>query len=235
MELSKRLKFIANHIDKCDSLIDVGTDHGYIPIYAVKNNLCRKAIASDINKGPVEKARLNAALDKVSSQVEVRLGGGLETVSRGEVDAAVIAGMGGHLIIDILEKDKKKLPDYKFIILQPAQNPEVLREYLYNNDYEIIDEDICLDEDIFYELFKVRRKKVNRTEFDPIFYEFSPVLIKNKNPLFFSFLEFKEQKYNKILKFIKEDSENSKRRKMEIIKKLDAINSFKKGVILNES
>ena len=59
MELSKRLKFIANHIEKCKSIADIGTDHGYIPIYAVKNNLCESAIASDINKDPVRKSKLN--------------------------------------------------------------------------------------------------------------------------------------------------------------------------------
>jgi tRNA (adenine22-N1)-methyltransferase len=227
MELSKRLKFIADHIDKCDSLIDVGTDHGYIPIYAVKKKLCNKAIASDINKGPVEKAKLNASLDGVSSKVEVRLGGGLETVKKGEVEAVVIAGMGGNLIINILEKDKNKLPLYKFMILQPAQNPEVLREYLYTNGYEIIDEDICLDEGIFYELFKVRKSKDIKLSLDPIFYEFSSMLLKKKHPLFYSYLEFKEEKYKKILGLIKEDSESSKARKQEIIDKLKAIESLK--------
>lgn len=230
MELSKRLKFIAGHIDKCDSLIDVGTDHGYIPIYAVKNNLCNKAIASDINKGPVEKAKLNASLDGVSSQVQVRLGGGLEVVKKGEVEAVVIAGMGGNLIINILEKDKKKLSLYKFMILQPAQNPEVLREYLYTNGYEIIEEDICLDEGIFYELFKVRKSEDMKVSIDPIFYEFSSILLKRKHPLFHSFLEYKEEKYKKILELIKEESESSKKRRIEIIEKLKTIEIFKEEV-----
>ena len=230
MELSKRLKFIADHIDKCDSLIDVGTDHGYIPIYAVKNNLCNKAIASDINKGPVEKAKLNASLDGVSSQVKVRLGGGLETVKKGEVEAVIIAGMGGNLIINILEKDKEKLPLYKFMILQPAQNPEVLREYLYTKGYEIICEDLCQDEGIFYELFKVRKNKEMKISIDPIFYEFSSVLLKERHPLIYSYLECKEEKYKKILELIKEESESSKIRRAEIIEKLKAIESFKKDV-----
>ena len=95
MELSKRLQFIADHIDRCKTIIDVGTDHGYIPIYSVKNNLCEKAIASDINKDPVKKAEMNAALEGVKSSVEVRLGGGLEVINIGDAEAVVIAGMGG--------------------------------------------------------------------------------------------------------------------------------------------
>ena len=140
MDISKRLEFIANHIDKCESIIDVGTDHGYIPIYAVKKGLCNKAIASDINKDPVKKAQLNVAIEGLSKKIDVRLGGGLQTVDIKEVEGVVIAGMGGNLIRDILEHDKKKLPFYKFLILQPAQNPEVLREYLYNNGYEVLED-----------------------------------------------------------------------------------------------
>lgn len=231
MELSKRLKFIANYIDKCKCIVDVGTDHGYIPIYAVKNNLCEQAIASDINKDPVKKAQLNASLEGLGDKIDVRLGGGLEVVKKGEVEGVVIAGMGGNLIRDILEHDKDKLPLIKFMILQPAQNPEVLREYLYTNAYEIIDEDICYDEGIYYELFKVRKSQSNvKTELDAIFYEFSPLLLKKKNPLLVPFLESKEAKYKKILSFIKDDTDSAIKRKEEIKSKLNYIESFKKEV-----
>lgn len=231
MELSKRLRFIADYIDKCESIIDVGTDHGYIPIFAVKNNICKKAIASDINKEPVKKAHLNASFEGLGDKIDVRLGGGLEVVKKGEVEGCIIAGMGGNLIRDILEKDKMKLPFFKFMILQPAQNPEVLREYLYTNGYEILAEDICVDEGIYYELFKVKKSNSEgKTELDPIFYEFSPIIIKNKSPLLLGFLESKEEKYNKILSFIKDDTESAKARKKEIIKKLEFIKNFKKEV-----
>ncbi|MBD7909770.1 MULTISPECIES: class I SAM-dependent methyltransferase [Clostridium] len=228
MELSKRLMFIADYIDKCNSIIDVGTDHGYIPIYAVKKGLCERAIASDINKDPVKKAKLNVVLENVEDKVEVRFGGGLETVKKGEVDSVVIAGMGGNLIRDILEKDKNKLLSYKFMILQPAQNPEVLREYLYTNGYEILAEDLCLDEGIYYELFKVKKSNsVGLTELNPIFYEISPILLREKHKLMNSYLESKKEKYEKILRFIKDDSESAKKRKDEISDKLDYIQRFK--------
>lgn len=227
MELSKRLKLIIKHMDKCKSMIDVGSDHGYIPIYAVKNNICDTAIASDINIGPVEKAKLNASLDGVADKVDVRLGGGLETVKLGEVEAVVIAGMGGNLIRDILEHDKDKLPLYKYMILLPAQNPEVLRKYLYLNGYEIIEEDLCIDENIYYELFKVRKCEGNIMELDEIFYEFSPMLLKKKHPLMKEYIQNKEEKYNKILQFINDDSEGARKRKSEIEDKLNIIDRLK--------
>lgn len=232
MELSKRLQFIADHIDRCKTIIDVGTDHGYIPIYSVKNNLCEKAIASDINKDPVKKAEMNAALEGVKSSVEVRLGGGLEVINIGDAEAVVIAGMGGNLIRDILEKDIEKTASFKYLILQPAQNPEVLREYLYNNGYEIMEEDLCLDEGIYYELFKV--KKINTAEkvsLDPIYYEISPRLLKDKNKLMLSYLESKEEKYSKILGFIKDTSESALKRRKDIEDKLKEIENFKKVLV----
>lgn len=229
MELSKRLQFIADHIDKCKSIIDVGTDHGYIPIYCVQNNLCERAIASDINKEPVKKAEMNAGLEGVKKNIDVRLGGGFDVIKAGEVEGAVIAGMGGNLIRDILEKEIEKTKAFKFLILQPAQNPEVLREYLYNNGYEIIDEDLCIDEDIYYELFKVRKtQNSEKCNLDKIYYEFSPRLLKDKNKLMLPYLESKEEKYKRILSFIKDDSESALNRKRDIENKLKEIESFKK-------
>ena len=227
MELSNRLKFIAHNIDNCKNLIDVGSDHGYIPIYAVKNNICNNAIASDINVGPVEKAKMNVMFEGVSDKVDVRLGGGLSTVKVKEVEAVVIAGMGGNLIKDILETDMNKVKLYKFLVLQPAQNPEILREYLYNNGYDILCEDLCKDDGIFYELFKVKKSNSPKVEMDSIFYEISPYLLKNKHPLMKEYLEHKEEKYNRILSLIKDNSESANKRKKEIEEKLNLISKFK--------
>lgn len=230
MELSNRLKFVANHINKCESIVDIGTDHGYIPIYAVKNGICKRAIATDINKGPVEKAKLNISIEGESEKIKVRLGSGLEPVLAGEVDGVIIAGMGGNLIRDILEKDKKKIAKFKFIILQPAQNPEVLREYLYKNDYQIISEDLCFDDGIYYELFKVKENKDVKSIVEPIFYEISQSLINENHPLIKEYLIYKEEKYKKILSLIKEDTDSAKKRKNEIKEKLIYIEKFKNEV-----
>ena len=226
MELSKRLNWILEKVDKCETIIDVGTDHGYIPIKLIKDNIASRVIASDINKEPLEKARINASLDGVIEKVDLRLGGGLKTLKSKEVQGIIIAGMGGNLIRDILEHDKRKLPFYKFLILQPAQNPEVLREYLYNNGYEILEEDLCFDEGIYYELFKVRKNSKENMKLDPIYYEFSPVLLKDKHPLMIGYLKEKEEKYNRIVSFIKEDSESAIRRKKEVQDKLNEIKRF---------
>lgn len=226
MELSKRLKLIVDNVDKVAVIADIGTDHGYIPLYLLKNSLCEKAIASDINKDPLDKARLNAILEGMGDELEFRLGDGLKTIKNKEVQAVVIAGMGGNLIRDILEAKIQVVNNLDYLILLPAQNPEVLREYLYNNDYEIIKEDLCLDEDKYYELFKVRRKEGENTILDPIYYEVSPKLLMGKHPLMKEYLTYKFDNYNKIVSFITESTVPATERRKEIQEKIEVISNM---------
>lgn len=225
MELSKRLMCIVNNMDKCESVIDVGTDHGYIPIYAVKNKICSKAIASDINKGPKEKAESNVRFEGISDKIQCRLGAGLATVKLGEVEAAIIAGMGGNLIRDIIVQDIKKVQKFEYMILQPAQNAEILREFLYKGSFEILKEDLVIDENIFYEVFKVKYNKnkideVKDIKEDSFYYEISTRLIEDKHPLIKDFIQNKLERYKVILSFIKEDTESAVKRKEEITAKI---------------
>lgn len=225
MELSKRLKRIAEHVDKCESVADIGTDHGYIPIYLVKEGICKKAIASDINKGPIEKAKVNVAFEGVSDKIKCLLGPGLNPLKVGEVNGVILAGMGGNLTRDILLADMDKVKKYDFIILQPAQNPEVLREFLYKNDYEIIDEDLIKDEGRFYELFKVKyNENSEKLVFeDELEYEVSPLLREKGHPLFKEFIEEKISRCETILSFIKEDTEVAKKRKIDLEEKINKL------------
>lgn len=225
MELSKRLKRIAEHVDKCESVADIGTDHGYIPIYLVKEGICKKAIASDINKGPIEKAKVNVAFEGVSDKVKCLLGPGLNPLKVGEVNGVILAGMGGNLTRDILLADMDKVKKYDFIILQPAQNPEVLREFLYKNDYEIIDEDLIKDEGRFYELFKVKyNENSEKLVFeDELEYEVSTLLREKNHPLFKEFIEEKINRCETILSFIKEDTESAKKRKSDLEEKINKL------------
>lgn len=225
MELSKRLKRIAEHVDKCESVADIGTDHGYIPIYLVKEGICEKAIASDINKGPIEKAKVNVTFEGVSNKIKCLLGPGLNPLKVGEVNGVILAGMGGNLTRDILLADMEKVKKYDFIILQPAQNPEVLREFLYKNDYEIIDEDLIKDEGRFYELFKVKyNKNSEKLVFeDELEYEVSPLLREKNHPLFKEFIEEKINRCETILSFIKEDTEAAKKRKSDLEEKINKL------------
>ncbi|MFU7514522.1 tRNA (adenine(22)-N(1))-methyltransferase [Clostridium sp. HCS.1] len=226
MELSKRLNFIINNIDKTSVLADIGTDHGYIPLYATQNGICDKAIAIDINKDPLDKARLNAILEGAGDELEFRLGDGLNPLEKDEVEAVIIAGMGGNLIRDILEESIDKVTSLNYLILVPAQNPEVLREYLYNNDYEIISENLCEEDGIYYELFKVRKKEGESMGLDSIYYEISPKLLMQKHPLMKDYLNSKVDNYKKILSFITESTVSARDRRTAVEEKINIISNM---------
>ena len=226
MDVSKRIEFIIGNLEKVNTLADIGTDHGYVPLMAIEREICEKAIACDINKDPLDKARLNAILEGFGDELEFRLGGGFEPLNIDEANEVVIAGMGGNLIRDILEADKEKVKNVDYLILVPAQNPEVLREYLYTNNYEIIKEDLCFDEGIYYELFKVRSAEGQTTELDSIYYEISPILLRSKHSLMKDFLQNKIDEYNKILGFITEATVSANKRREEIKEKISIITSM---------
>lgn len=226
MEVSNRIEFIIENLENVEVLADIGTDHGYVLLIALERGICNKAIACDINKDPLDKARLNAILEGAGDELEFRLGGGFEPLEVNEANEVVIAGMGGNLIRDILEADLEKVKSAEYLILVPAQNPEVLREYLYKNNYEIIKEDLCLDEGIYYELFKVRSAEGQTTELDSIYYEISPILLRSKHSLMKDFLQNKIDEYNKILGFITEATVSANKRREEIKEKISIITSM---------
>lgn len=227
MDKSKRIEFIVSNLEKVTTLADIGTDHGYVPLLALRNELCEKAIACDINKDPLAKGKLNAILEGIDDKIEFRLGNGFEPLNINEVEEVVIAGMGGNLIRDIIQKDLNKAASCKYLVLIPAQNPEVLREYLYKNDFEIITEDLCFDEGIYYELFKVRKAEGQATELDSIYYEISPMLLRSKHPLMKNYIDYKINEYNKILGFITDESPSALKRKAEVSEKIEILNRMK--------
>lgn len=223
MELSLRLQTICNMINNCKTIADIGTDHGYIPIYFIKNKICESAIACDINKGPLEKAKKNIELEKLEHNISLRLGSGFDVLTSGEVNAAIIAGMGGHLIKDLIEAGMEVFKSLDYLILQPVQNPDVLRKYIYDSGFEVIEEELCIDEKIFYEIIKIKysNKNENIRDFEnDIFYEVSYDLIKQKHPLVNEFIQYKINKYSNILQYIQEDSSLANIRKKEIEEKI---------------
>ena len=215
MDISLRLKCIANQIDLCHSVGDVGTDHGYIPIYLIKQGKCKTAIASDINQGSLEKAKFNVAIQNMEADIECRLGSGLSIFKPKEVDSIIIAGMGGNLIRDIIEDGLEIFKSMEYAVLQPVQNPEVLRKYLLEKGFVIIDEDLCKDEDKYYEIIKVKFA-ANSIKKDDIFYEISEELIMKRHPLLKEYLNFKIERYSKVFSNISQDTPLSQKRKAEL-------------------
>jgi tRNA (adenine22-N1)-methyltransferase len=229
MIISHRLESIGKLVDPVESIIDVGTDHGYLPIYLINKGIVKTIIASDINRGPVEKARQNIIKDNVQDKIQCRLGGGLTTVKHGEVNATVIAGMGGNLIKDILEESFDLIKTMEYLILQPVQNPEVLRKYLYENNYIILDEELCYDEGKYYEIIKAKYDEnaqlIYGTE---VFYLIGEKLIAKKHSLVKEYIYFRINKYENILEFIQDEGDSSTQRKKQLINYVEGLKEMLK-------
>ena len=102
MELSKRLQAVAGFVSEGNRLVDVGTDHGYIPIYLVKTGKIPSAIAMDVKKGPLSRAEEHIGQAGLDAYIECRLSDGLRGLKPGEGESLLLAGMGGNLMIRIL-------------------------------------------------------------------------------------------------------------------------------------
>ena len=168
MELSPRLLKIASLVPKGSKLADVGTDHGYIPLYLLENNIIEYALAMDVNPMPLKKAEDNITLAGFGNACDFRLSNGLEKLSPNEVDIVVIAGMGGILMQDILSRGKKSItPNTKFI-LQPMIAPIELRTFLYENGFNIENEYVVREDNKFYNIMYVSVGKCTPSQNDLI-------------------------------------------------------------------
>lgn len=186
MELSKRLYAVAGLVTEGASVADIGTDHGYVPIYLIKNNIASKVIAMDINKGPLERARMHIIGHGLKGQIETRLSDGLKNLEPGEVDAFIAAGMGGGLVIKILEDSKAVVDSLKFAILQPQSEIAKVRKYLNRNGLVIIDEDMVEEDGKFYPMMKVVHGEPQA--YEEYEYIFGKLLLEKKHPVLHKFL-----------------------------------------------
>lgn len=200
MKLSVRLQKIVEIIPACPVIADIGTDHAYVPCELLLQGKVQRAIAADINQKPLDKAKRTAQGQGCIDRMDFRLGSGLAVLSPGEVQGAVLAGMGGELIKDLLANSPEVVQALDFLVLQPAQNPEVLRKYLYSGDYRILSEDLVRESDgRFYEYFLVSPQPdlslCDLTDFDHLI---SPILKAEHHPLLPEFLRAKMEEISQI-------------------------------------
>ena len=199
MKLTDRLLKIASLVDEGKKIADIGTDHGYIPVYLLNNNKIDYAILADVNKGPLENAKKEVRHNKLDEKVDLRLGSGLEVLNPNEVDEVIIAGMGGILISELLEAKKSVSQTVDKLILQPMQAQNELRKYLYNNGYEILNEVLVKEDFRIYEIIVAKYTGKNTEVNDDIYYEIGSKLIENNDKLLHEFINKKINSYEGII------------------------------------
>ena len=153
VELGPRLKTVASFLEGVTLLCDVGSDHAYLPVYAIQHGLITHAIAGEVVKGPYESATQTVQDYVLNDKISVRLANGLAAFdAEDQIDVIVIAGMGGGLIADILDNGSAKLASVKRLILQPNNREDELRRWLCSHNFQIIEEAIVEENGKFYEI-----------------------------------------------------------------------------------
>ena len=137
MQLSKRLSAVAEFVTPGGCLVDVGTDHGYVPIALLEQKKISSAIAMDVNRGPLERAREHITQYNMGDYIETRLSDGLHALRAGEGDSLLIAGMGGGLTIRILSEGEPLLSGFRELILEPQSDIDACVHGFWNTDFSL--------------------------------------------------------------------------------------------------
>jgi tRNA (adenine22-N1)-methyltransferase len=200
IDISKRLETLTKYVSPYQYVVDVGTDHCFVPIYLKQKGLISQAIASDIHQGPIMEAIKNIEKYGYSGSIETRIGPGLVPIlERDRVDVIIVAGMGGKLISEILASNLPALKRNKRLILQANVASPYLRTWLKDHDYQIIAEEIIQDHSIYYEIIVAEQGSACYSADEIVF---GPFLLETKSELFCQkwqdVLVFKSRIFNQI-------------------------------------
>lgn len=198
MSFGSRLNTIGKWVPKGRKIVDVGTDHAYLPVLLAQEGKITSAIAVDIAEGPCAAAKRTVDLYGLGNMIEVRCGDGLSVVAPGEADIAVIAGMGGATMIDILKKSSFVVAGMEFLVLQPMNGAELLRAWLLQHNWHLHAEDLIQEGDKLYQVIVVKKGHDEKL-MDDIYYEIGPLLLASHHPLLLQHITRLIDKYKNLL------------------------------------
>ena len=180
--ISKRLELVASFVPQGAILLDVGSDHAYLPIELIEGGQIESAIAGEVVEGPYQSAVKNVEAHGLKEKIQVRLANGLAAFEEADqVSVITIAGMGGRLISRILEEGLDKLANVERLILQPNNREDDLRIWLQDHGFEIVAESILEESGKFYEILVVEAGQMKLSASDVRFGSF---LSKEVSPVF---------------------------------------------------
>lgn len=251
-KLSKRLQAAADYVTKGNRAADIGTDHGFLPIYLVQSGRCPQAVAMDIRKGPLLRAQEHIAAAGLEHVIQVRLSDGLQELAEGEADSAVITGMGGLSVIHILEEAQAQLAWLKELVLEPQSDIAKVRRYLREHHLYIDRENLVYEAGKFYPVLHVVTEKkdleesgrenrqqmrrllleklVDEERLERLLDEYGACIIYGRHPLLGKLLERDEKRALAIAHAVC-GQPNAKERKREVEKSLEEIRILRDVVV----
>lgn len=233
VELSARLKRIADMVSAGNAVCDVGCDHGFVSIYLVQQQIATKVYAMDVRKGPLDRAKEHIEEYGLADKIETRLSDGVEKLSVGEADAMVLAGMGGKLMQKILSEGRGKCLAMKELVLGPQSEVAQFRCFLREEGYRIVEEDMILEDGKFYPILKVippdaecmaEEIQARTKEEQELFDEFGSHLLRSRNPVLLKYLDFMQGLHEEVLQKLTEAAgDGAKQRALQIKQELHKI------------
>ena len=219
LKISERLATVASLIPKGAHLVDVGTDHGYVPIWLFQKQHIVSAIAMDVNKGPLARARENRDKYGFTDVMDLRLSNGLEKLKPGEGDSVLIAGMGGPLMIRILEEGRKNATSIQTWVLQPQSEIPSVRRYLHEHDFKIVEEIMLKDDGKYYMAMKA--VPGHEEPWNELEYLFGKDLLLNQHPVLKEFVEKEMRLYENIVQQLIRSEQKESERYREVVQYLN--------------
>lgn len=193
MKLSPRLSSIAERVPPGLVVADIGTEHAYLPIYLVRVGRTPFAIGVEVADHPLASARRRVELAALQHRISLRKGWGLEALRPGEAEVAVLAGMGGNTIIEILEGNPPVLARLKFLILQPMKQLTELRRWLNRHNWSLLDEDLVQEGSHFYTIMLAAPAGTvpdgGPDSLSDLELEIGPLLLRHRHPLLKTYLQ----------------------------------------------
>lgn len=213
MNLSKRLEAIASMVTRGNIVADIGTDHGYIPIYLVKKGICPRAFAMDINKGPLLRAKEHVIEEGLQEKITLIQSDGMKGLEGRRADTAVIAGMGGELVCKIIE-ESPVLEELEELILSPHSEIAKVRECIIKKGYRIEQEKMVVDYGKYYNIIRaVRGESEKYTRFD---YIFGKKMFECRDDIFYEYLLGLCNKYKRIIEQLDKNEKGVSNRNDEL-------------------
>ena len=193
MKLTPRLAAIADLISSGSIVADIGTDHAYLPVYLIQEQICQSVVASDSNLSPLKQAMETVAAFNCLHKVELRYGDGLSILSKDDdVDTIIVAGLGGKAIIAILQRGQEKLAHIRQLILQPMNDSGLLRLFLAKNGYALANELLVMEGKRLYEIILAKPGTENEKDFFRL--SIGPRLLEQRPPLLIDLINNKVRK-----------------------------------------
>ena len=209
MNLSRRMNAVVGLVRPAEAIADIGCDHGYVSLELVRRHLAERVIAADVRPGPLSAARANVAEAGLSETIETRLSDGFREIRPGEVQGAVIAGMGGDLCLKILKQSPEVLAEMSQLVLQPQSEIARVREEIFSLGFAIEAEDMVEEDGKHYMMFSavnVRRLPEHLPEGfteeawgDPAQYRYGRFLLRQRHPVLREFLAREYEKFEAVL------------------------------------